>query len=393
MKRLRLLLVMVLTEAMLFLVIFAIGRTLADRGASMVVMGLIGGGFGVSSAISSVVFGRWSDRTGRLRVISVGIIVGFVCVGLAYLGIVYHIGWMVASYLVMGVAAGATYPTIAAWLNDGGADEANISVMLRVLMGFCVAWNLGIIVGQTAGGWLYQSISATAPLWLAGVFLLINGVLVWLPMPRETRAMVEIDDAMAAEVRNRHRASGAFSQLCWIANVSGTFAMSIIINFLPVLMVELQIDPNRHGMIFASSRFVVIGVYLLMFASRFWHYRFLTTVGVHVVGVGGLLVLVFANGAWGLLLGLVGLSVILGHNYFASLYYSATRGGDEARGSAMGLHEATLSAGMAGGAVFGGVLGTYAGTRAPYLLAAAVVASSIGVQAVMWWRFRSAVEV
>ena len=84
------------------------------------------------------------------------------------------------------------------------------------------------------------------------------------------------------------------------------------------------------------------------------------------------------------MLGLTGVALLVGYNYFASLYYSSTRGGDEARGAAMGLHEATLAAGMTCGSALGGVLGTYAGPGSPYLLAACVVTVLGFVQGCFW---------
>lgn len=388
-RRRLLLLITLLTEFTAFLVIFSVSRALAERHVSMAWMGLIGGGFGVAASVSSALCGALSDRIGRRRSITLGLLLGLAGVAVAWVGLEQL--WLLGvSYLLVGVALGAVYPAVSAWLTDGNGGHLSTRDTLRVLMGFCVAWNLGLIGGQTSGGWLYAAVGGAAPLGLAALLLLANLALVHLPMRAPTAAPAAALDGHDHPIAQRRQRSAAFARLSWIANVGGTFAMSMILHLFPTLMVALDVSADRHGVLLAISRGVVIATYLLMFVSRFWHYRFSTALGAQVVGVGGLLLLVVAEGTLGLVLGLAGVAVLVGHNYFASLYYSATRGGDEARGAAMGLHEATLTAGMAGGSIFGGILGAYAGVRAPYLLAAAVVFVLALVQGGLWWRFHRA---
>jgi len=59
----------------------------------------------------------------------------------------------------------------------------------------------------------------------------------------------------------------------------------------------------------------------------------------------------------------------------------------ERRVLAAGIHEATLAVGMAVGTIVGGVLGTMANRRIPYLLAAAVLLVMIVMQSIAWWRW------
>lgn len=160
--------------------------------------------------------------------------------------------------------------------------------------------------------------------------------------------------------------------------------MAMILHLLPALMVELNVGADQQGMLLAYNRVIVIGVYFLLFLTRFWHYRLSTAIVAQGCGVAGLVMLGLAQGRPALLLGLTGVALLVGYNYFASLYYSSTRGGDEARGAAMGLHEASLTAGMTGGSALGGVLGTYAGAGSPYLLAACVVVVLGFVQGYFW---------
>jgi hypothetical protein len=130
----------------------------------------------------------------------------------------------------------------------------------------------------------------------------------------------------------------------------------------------------------ALMRGVVIATYFFMHHSVFWHHRFSTSLVAQILAVGGLLALTQARGEPGLALGLCGIGIMLGYNYFASLYYSTTGSRDKGKGAASGSHEGTLCLGLAGGALAGGFVGFLGGTRAPYWLAMCVVAALIVVQ-------------
>ena len=84
-----------------------------------------------------------------------------------------------------------------------------------------------------------------------------------------------------------------------------------------------------------------------------------------------------------LALGLAALATLIGCNYFASLYYTTTGSAEHSKGRATGIHEATLAFGLAAGSIIGGVAGTWFSPRAPFWLAAAVVAALIVPQLVV----------
>ena len=76
-------------------------------------------------------------------------------------------------------------------------------------------------------------------------------------------------------------------------------------------------------------------------------------------------------------------------DYFAGLYYSTTGSADHNRSQAGGIHEATLALGMAGGSFFGGLSDEWAGERAPYFLAAGVIAILAVAQLLLYRKFVS----
>ena len=375
-----------LTDCAMMLLVFTVSRTLAEAETNHLTMGLLGGGVSISLALSAVLSGRISDLVGRRLTMFVGMVVMLLsllgCLLLEPTQTLYRL-----AYVLIGVAAGMIYPSLIATLTSGSHALLSRTDLTRVLVFFCRSWNLGLIGGQLTGGWLFK-LDPTFPLFLASALALTSFVLVIVWGPRASPRPAT--RAVATEPRDpTQNLSAAFARLAWIANLGGTFAMSMVFHIFPKLMVTLNIPAQRHGTLIAVSRIVVIGTYLLMHGVHFWHHRFRTTVISHLLGVAGLIVIVLAQREIMLLVGLAALAQLMGYNYFAGLYYT-TSGADEARkGTATGIHEATLGIGFAGGSIFGGLVGEVAGHRAPYQLAAAVIATVLLAQVcAYWWHVR-----
>ena len=72
--------------------------------------------------------------------------------------------WFLPGYWLLGIGLGFLYPPLIGWLNQGEDAHANRRGVSRTLILFCVAWNLGMMCGQLAGGWLF----ALGPRWTYG---------------------------------------------------------------------------------------------------------------------------------------------------------------------------------------------------------------------------------
>lgn len=371
-----------MTEFSLFLLVFTVSRWLAESGASLLEMGIVGGLFSLTSSVSSVVGGRLADRIGNRPVILGGMalaVAGELTVLSAAPGtVVYLVG-----YFLVGSGVGGMYPPILAELTRGGGDViVNRSGVGRTIILFCVAWNLGLIASQLLGGALFES-SPEYPLLVAVASTLgsAGAIRTLGRRPVATEAAPELTDA-----HHEHTAlSAAYVRLAWLANLAGTFAMSMIFHLFPKLMVTMGIDPERHGMLLAFSRVVTIATYLVLYRSVFWHHSFASMVASQVLGVVGLVTIALAPSTAWLALGLALLAQLVGFNYFSSLYYSTTGSRDEDRGAASGMHEATLAMGQAFGSILGGWTGLTWGARSPYVLAAGAIVVILGVQTV-WYR-------
>jgi MFS family permease len=352
-----------LTDFAAFLFIFAVGRQLAEQGADALLLGSLGAALSAANALSNALSGRFSDRVGRRRVAVAGVLFLFACLSLLLWSAPGQ-GTYYTAYIASGFAFGAIYPPIIAWLSQGRRGRS----ASRAYLFFCLAWNCGVLSGQLVGGWLFQEGGATWPLRAALALLVAEGLCLLLVPAAAPNASAEEHQARTAT-----ELSAAFARLAWVANVGGAFSISIVIFLFPKLLVRLGVPAEGHGSLLAVGRLFAIATYCLLHASTFWHHRFTVALAAQALGVLGMLVLATAETTSGLTAGLASLSVLLGYNYFASLYYSTTGSADHRKGAASGVHEATLAVGFAGGSLFGGLAGRYAGDRAPYLLAAGVM--------------------
>ena len=367
-----------LTDFAAFLLVFTVPRQLAEAQAPPWTLGLIGALFSACSACSNLIGGRLSDRFGRRGVAVTGTILLLAALVGASRFDPSH--WtFLGAFGLGGTAVGMIYPPIIASLSQGRRGRA----ASRAFLGFCLAFNLGMVSGQLLGGWLFDQRGSDAPL-LAGIGLsLLSLILILGGVDRFVSTNPQADERPRQRTESAALAP-AFARLGWVANFGGTFSVSIVFFLLPRLVVSLGIASTAHGIILALSRVIVIATFFSMHVSKFWHYRFSTSLGAQLLAVAGLIWISVADSAAGLVLGLSGLSVLLGYNYFSSLYYSTTGSAEEKRGRASGIHEATLALGLTGGSLAGGLAGETFGNRAPFLLAAAVIGGLVIAQTVLY---------
>lgn len=376
------------TDFALMLSIFTTGRYLAEREADQRLMGFVGGMFSLMLGLAGLLGGVASDRFGRRRVVTASAVLLVLCA----VGSAATLGRFDALYYVCywlgGAAAGGIYPPIYAWLSEDRGRRPGSGIAGPIIL-FCLAWNLGMMSGQSVGGWLF-ALGARWPLYLASGLTMAVIALVQCVGPAGTNtptppatASVAADRA-AGHLRAR---AAAFARLAWLANLGSAFAMTMVIHLFPKLAVDaLHLPAERHGLFLAAMRVTIIAVYFLMAVTRFWHQRLGAALTCQAGAVAGLILIATTSSPALALLGLLCIAQLGGYNYFASLYYSTGGSADAQRGAASGLHEATLAAGFAGGAFVGGMVGERYGIRSPYLLAAAVIVLLALVQVALYLR-------
>ncbi len=367
------------TDYAYFAFLFVITRLLAETGSSQWHLGVFGACTSICYALSGPWAGALSDRIGRRRVILSGaagaMAVLLICATWRSRPLFYIAG------ALCGVAAALIYPPLIAWLTEDGRDTS------RRLFRFCVAWNSGVIAAQISGGGLY-AVRPPLPLLVAAVPMagVLALMLAWKPSALSGSGAAP---AVGSPPATHDAASRArvFVYLAWLSNIAGAFCFSLLVHLFPYLAHESGISPPVHGLMLALNRLGVIGTYVLMYRFAFWRYRLWTAVASQLLAMAGLSLLGFAGSAPVLTLGLVLTALMLGYNYFASIYYSTMAFGTERKGAASGMHEATLAMGSGLGALGGGIWGTVYGARAPYRLCVVLLGVFIILQgAIHRWR-------
>ncbi|MDP6152701.1 MAG: MFS transporter [Phycisphaeraceae bacterium] len=370
-----------------FLIVFAIGRALADSyepKMAVLQLGMVGALTPLGSLVTCLPGGWLSDHIGRRRLVLSGCVLVFAAPGLAFIQ-QYHL-----ASLIIGLSAGLAYPAAIAWASQGKPPGNQRGGVSNALIMTTISWNLGLMAGFAFGGVLYE-ISAAWPIGAAAIIILLNLVLAIVMRPPVTDKHIA-PEPTSMEHANQKTRSAAFAKLSWIANVASSFSMSIYIYLTPQLFVQIGIPAGEHGITVGTSRFVVIIFYMLMHATAFWHHRFSTSLCAQAMGVIGMLVFFNASQAWHLWLAM-GCTTVMGvYNYFSGLYYSISGATERRKGLASSIHEATLCVGFAAGAALGGTVGYFVDVRAPYILAAAVIVVFAVVQVGVHRRWTHAVH-
>jgi MFS family permease len=364
------------TDYAYFAFLFVITRLLAETGSSQWHLGVFGACTSICYALSGPLAGALSDRIGRRRVILSGaagaIAVLLICSTWRSRPLFYVAG------AFFGVAAALIYPPLIAWLTEDGRDTS------RRLFGFCIAWNTGVIVAQVSGGWLY-AVRPQLPLLVAAVPMV--GVLALMLTGRPAAPSGPSAAPAAGPPTATHDSPSSarvFVYLAWLSNLAGAFSFSLLVHLFPYLAHESGISPPVHGVMLALNRMGVIGTYVLMYRFTFWRYRLWTAVASQLLAMAGLALLGFAGSVPVLTLGLVLTALMLGYNYFASIYYSTVAFGTERKGAASGMHEASLAMGSGLGALGGGLLGALYGARAPYRFCVILLGVFMALQWAIW---------
>ncbi|MBI82817.1 MAG: hypothetical protein CMJ81_06450 [Planctomycetaceae bacterium] len=361
------------------LFIFVGTRHLSEQDTGSTMLGALGALYFLASAVSSAWSGTVADRWGRRQVSIAGMALLAVSLGVnSYWNDEYWIFCVV--YVAAGIAFGMIYPPLMAWLGHGQSGQ---TASRRYLI-FCLAFNLGIVSGQLTGGWAFERFGVGISLLIALTLASFNLILICLHKESNNEGNLDTDDHAGTDMEVS--LSQSFARLARFANFGGMFSMSMLWFLLPQLVVSLDISADRHGLILASGRMIVMSTYLLLHLTSFWQHKFRISGYAQALGAVGLIILSLAHSSFGLVLGLAALSTMMGYNYFASLFYNATGSSHQHKGRAFGLNEASLGLGAAGGSLIGGVAANDWGSRAPFQLAALLITILLVVQCIVWWK-------
>jgi MFS family permease len=315
--------------------------------------------FGAGKWIANLPTGYLFDRLGRARIMVAGLVVIAAC-DVASVTVVRYTPFL-AARAVAG-AGWAMFATVAttAMVHGAGARGRAISLLL-------MAETLGMLVGSTAGGWLYQDAGTATPfLFEAGCMLVAAAVVGWSGPPSPERRADTVD---GRALRSVVRIPGVVLASLTNATLMG-IQTGVVVFLLPLYLVERgSFSPQTVGLLIALS---VLGRLLALWIGGRVSDRGdrMTVLGHSLLGFGvalGSLAAVstpWLLGAWSVLIG-------AGAGFTAGLPTSII--GDRVepalQGIAIGWLRTVTDAGMMLGPLLMGPLADTFGLATPFLVA------------------------
>lgn len=340
--------------------------------ADSLMLGLIGFGSAIFYALGCAASGFWVDRFGSRKVITAACL---------FLPVVFLSIFFVSRYrhlllltLAAGVGASLFWPAMIRWLGEDDCDEA----LRRRVGNYNIALIGGVMVGPLASGFLF-SIDYRFPFIIAAV--LVTAILLIFHF-RSKLPPVPPDFVLSGpEKEDRPAADRAgFDYIGWAANFGVWFAIGASQTLFPELAQKLPaaIGERPLGVMIALIPAGQVAVFILLRRWQRWHYNYTYLFLFQLLALVGLLILARNNNHLLFFAGFLGIGLAGGMTYFSSIYYSVYR--QEKKGKKGGFHESFLGLGVALGPLAGGLAGQQMGLRAPYLLAALVIAGSLLIQ-------------
>jgi MFS family permease len=149
---------------------------------------------------------------------------------------------------------------------------------------------------------------------------------------------------------------------------------------------ELGFAESAYGWAVAIMCLSNIVIFYIMGKSRWWHYKkLLFFVSPAIIIVSLAIVVLSGSLAMQLLAAALG-GIGYGFVYSSHQYYGVS--GGNKRSALMAIHETTLGAGVATGALFGGILSDAFGRYSPYKYAGAFIVMAGIVQIIIWFSMR-----
>ena len=280
----------------------------------------------------------------------------------------------------MALSWGLIFPSLTGWMRYGRSGR-NLRSMLFL---YSFAWMSGITFGAFLGSRLY-GLSAgdegARYVYLAAIGIqLVCLALLLLPGRSSDMRKGKIHKDDPEQVDSN--LASAFMQVGWIGNTLIMLFGVVLLNLFNKVATDLQFSPEVHGwlvVVYRSSAVITAG---LMFLSLFWHYRWWSFLVAEGLAVVGLCLIGVTNDYWLFMLGFVLVGLMLGHNYYAGVYYSlvgvSSSDATGQRGRAA-LNESFFSVGSIAGAGLGGLIAWYS-VRLPYFLVGGIGVAALVVQ-------------
>lgn len=349
--------------------------------ASTVLLGLYGTVGSTVYGVGCFFAGRSSDRFGRRMSAAFLAVAGLVWLALGLQRSPYTLLYLIP------IGSGCLsffWPLVQAWIGDLVPDGRKLTV---VLGSFNVLWTAGLMVGPVLCGYLWGAHSL-AP-FLAAIAIAWGVALGLLTVPTsDGGGEDEAPGPNGSPVRFDPR-TDLYLPLAWLANFASWFAAGAARTLFPKVGTELSFSEVTIGWVLFANLAGQLLAFLALRQATWWHYRRKPLILGLLIGTLGMAASVWAESplAFGLAFAWVGAAN--GFTYVASLFYSL-QAPQRLRGRRTGIHEAIIGAGLAGGPLVGGLMGTAFGLRAIFVVGAMVFAGVLLVEVLLWVTYRPA---
>ncbi|EKF74444.1 major facilitator family transporter [Alcanivorax hongdengensis A-11-3] len=324
-------------------------------GATPVTIGLALGIYGLTQALLQIPFGLWSDRIGRRKVITIGLLL--FAAGSVLAALSHSIYGIIAGRALQG--AGAVGSVILALMADLTRDDQRTKAMAIIGMSIGLSFALAVVAGPVFN----SHIGVNGIFWLTAVLALLGLAVLYMAVPQPDQQRLHRDNqavpALLAEVlKNGQLLRLDFGIFAQHAMLTATFLG------LPVLLRDssgLQVEQEWALYLPVLAASVVLMVPLIIYGER--NAR-LKSVFIGAIVASGLAQLVFALGYHSLWL-LVPVIVVfftafnLLESSLPSLISRLAPAG--MKGTAMGVYSSSQFFGIFVGGVAGGWLQSHFG--------------------------------
>lgn len=336
-----------------------------DLGAKPAQLGGLGTAWAGAMVVSAALLGRAADRIGPSKMAASGaLLAGLLLLALPLAPKIY---WLFPAAGLIGMAGGAFWPALEAWVGRGEGLAGRISA-------FNIGWSSGLAFGSFVGGFLTAWTST-------GVFPMSGGALLGLGLLCNVlRAEEIVGGDESPSDQGPPEGADLFLLLARMANFSAWFTVGVIRWLFPKLAVSLGVGKGELGLLLGTFTGAQALIFSLLGRTKRWQYELWPFWAGQTGIVWGLAMLwQLSDLLWlAAALGAIGLGT--GTTYTLSLFYSLH--GRSAKGGHAGLHEAILQSGVLAGPITGGAAAQAYSLRAPALVCIGVVFMSITAQAI-----------
>jgi len=334
------------------------------------------GSLGAFTYTISVPFSGWlADRFSK-RWLSCG---GAVIFGLAVLIAPFLHKLVFLYFIVFGYSLGQAFiwPAMESRLSQIVPKEK-----LSFIVGwYNLSWCLGFIFGPYLAGWIFER-KTELVFWIAGLGGIVFSVLsLYSPAKPAVQGKRQTDSEDKVY----------FLYLAWMANIMLYFVQGVLRNIFPKLATELGISSGRLGLLFLLMSLAQGLFFVILNLYPRWHFRLNWLLGAQVLGILGLVIIVFSKGFSGFAPGFFLVGSASGISYFSSLYYAISLS-EKLAGSRSGWHEFFIGAGALTGPILGGVFAEYVGAKSPYAFSIAFMIMMIFAQLIYYRHAQSSQE-